>query len=35
MPEGKLIDDIAGQIIPVSIDETRTWYLRGHSAEAV
>ena len=29
LPEGVTIDEMAGQIIPVHVDEARTWYLYG------
>ena len=29
VPEGVSLDDIVGKIVPVKIDEARTWYLRG------
>ncbi len=33
LPEDVSIDDMVGHIIPVKIEETRTWYLRGHGIE--
>ena len=29
IPEGAVLDDLVGRIVPVKIEEARTWYLRG------
>lgn len=29
IPEGAVLDDLVGKIVPVIIEEARTWYLRG------
>lgn len=33
IPEGKSIDDLCGTIVPVAIDEAKTWYLAGEIVE--
>jgi len=32
LPEGISLEDVVGAIVPIAIDEARTWYLRGHFA---
>ncbi len=34
LPEGCRIDDLVGTIVPVTIDETKTWYLKGSVVDA-
>ncbi len=34
LPEGCCIDDLVGTIVPVTIDETKTWYLKGSVVDA-
>ena len=29
IPEGAVLEDLVGKIVPVKIEEARTWYLRG------
>ena len=29
IPEGVVLDDLVGRIVPVKVEEARTWYLRG------
>ena len=29
LPEGVRVDDVVGRILPVNVEEARTWYLRG------
>ena len=30
LPSGVKLEQLLGTIVPVKIDETRTWYLKGH-----